>query len=130
MRKKEEFSVLKIRLYNDSDYLIQNYLETKSNKSSYIKKLIMKDMMHEKTLEEKIYETLERFFADNVVKTDKTASGIQKEEKVEMDKTAWEKESYEKDKEIPAPEDEENEAEGETKGLSKSALSFLDSLEF
>ena len=47
MRTREEFSILKVRLYKDTDYLIQNYLNTKQNKSTYM------------------YRVLEDFFKDH-----------------------------------------------------------------
>lgn len=64
MRTREEFSILKVRLYKDTDYLIQNYLNTKQNKSTYIKNLIMKDMRHE-NIENSMYRVLEDFFKDH-----------------------------------------------------------------
>lgn len=123
MKKKDEFSVLKIRLYNDQDYLIQNYLETKSNKSAYIKKLIMKDMMHEKTIEDKIYETLERFFNihKNINKEVAPADEIDFEIKDFPEETEREENTL---------ESTEEKTESDQTGLPDSAKSFLKSLDF
>ena len=110
MRTKEEFSILKVRLYKDTDYLIKNYLNTKQNKSTYIKNLILKDMRHE-NIENSMYRVLEDFFKDHPEILNKSTQK-EKNEIIEDEK----------------PEDIQK--EDDEKELPDSAKSFLSALEF
>ena len=116
MRTREEFSILKVRLYKDTDYLIKNYLNTKQNKSTYIKNLILKDMRHE-IIENSMYIVLEDFFKDHPEilnkSTQKEKNEISEAEEIIED---------EKPEDIQKEDDE--------KELPDSAKSFLSALEF
>jgi hypothetical protein len=116
MRTREEFSILKVRLYKDTDYLIKNYLNTKQNKSTYIKNLILKDMRHE-NIENSMYRVLEDFFKDHPEilnkSTQKEKNEISEAEEIIED---------EKPEDIQKEDDE--------KELPDSAKSFLSALEF
>jgi hypothetical protein len=116
MRTREEFSILKVRLYKDTDYLIQNYLNTKQNKSTYIKNLILKDMRHE-NIENSMYRVLEDFFKDHPEILNKSTQ----KEKNEISEA---EEIIEEEK----PEDIQK--EDDEKELPDSAKSFLSALEF
>ena len=116
MRTREEFSILKVRLYKDTDYLIQNYLNTKQNKSTYIKNLILKDMRHE-NIENSMYRVLEDFFRDHPEILNKSTQ----KEKNEISEV---EEIIEEEK----PEDIQK--EDDEKELPDSAKSFLSALEF
>lgn len=116
IRTREEFSILKVRLYKDTDYLIQNYLNTKQNKSTYIKNLIMKDMRHE-NIENSMYRVLEDFFKDHPEILNKS--------------TQKEKNEISEAEEIIAEEKPEDiQKEDDEKELPDSAKSFLSALEF
>ena len=116
MRTREEFSILKVRLYKDTDYLIQNYLNTKQNKSTYIKNLILKDMRHE-NIENSMYRVLEDFFKDH-------PEILNKSTQKEKNEVSEAEEIIEEEK----PEDIQK--EDDEKKLPDSAKSFLSALEF